>query len=56
VLPTVARWFVPDSTRDSRQSCSGSGRFEMCSTLRPGVDLLYGGLQGNSLVREMLEN
>jgi hypothetical protein len=43
-------------TRDSRQSCTGSGRFEMRNTLRPGVDLLCGGLQGNSLVREMLES
>jgi hypothetical protein len=33
-------------TRDNRQSCTGSGRFEMCNTLRPGVDLLCGGLQG----------
>jgi hypothetical protein len=43
-------------TRDSRQSCIGSGRFEMCNTLRPGVDLLCGGLQGSSLVPEMLES
>jgi hypothetical protein len=43
-------------TRDSGQSCSGSGRFEMRNTLRPGVDLLCGGLQGSSLVREMLES
>jgi hypothetical protein len=42
-------------TRDSRQSCTGSGRFEMLNTLRPGVDLICGGLQGSSLVREMLE-
>jgi hypothetical protein len=43
-------------TRDSRQSCSGLGRFEMRNTLRPGLDLLCGGLQGSSLVREMLES
>jgi hypothetical protein len=43
-------------TRDSRQSCIGSGRFEMRNTLRPGVDLLCGGLQGSSLVREMIES
>jgi hypothetical protein len=40
--------------RDNRQSCTGSDRFEMRNTLRPGVDLLCGGLQGSSLVREML--
>jgi hypothetical protein len=43
-------------TRDSRQSRTGSGRFEMRNTLRPGVDLLCGGLQGSSLVPEMLES
>jgi hypothetical protein len=43
-------------TRDSRQSCIGSGRLEMRNTLRPGVDLLCGGLQGSSLVLEMLES
>jgi hypothetical protein len=43
-------------TRDTRQSCTGLGRFEMCNTLRPGVDLLCGGLQGSSLVRGMLES
>jgi hypothetical protein len=43
-------------TRNSRQSCTGSGRFEMRNTLRPGVDLLGGGLQGSSLVQEMLES
>jgi hypothetical protein len=43
-------------TRDGGQSCVGSGRFEMCNTLRPTVDLLCGGLQENSLVQEMLEN
>jgi hypothetical protein len=43
-------------TRNSRQSCTGSGRFEMRNTLCPGVDLLQGGLQGSSLVWEMLES
>jgi hypothetical protein len=28
----------------------------MRNTLHPGVDLLHGGLQENSLVQEMLEN
>jgi hypothetical protein len=46
---------MPDA-RESGQSCSGSGLFEMHNTLRPGVDLLCGGLQGSSLVREMLES
>jgi hypothetical protein len=43
-------------TRDGGQSCTGSGRFEMHNTLRPGVDLMCGGLQENSLVQEILEN
>jgi hypothetical protein len=43
-------------TRDSRQSCTSLGRLEMRNTLRPGVDLLCGGLQGSSLVPEMLES
>jgi hypothetical protein len=43
-------------TRNSRQSCIGSGRFETRNALRPGVDLLCGGLQGSSLVWEMLES
>jgi hypothetical protein len=43
-------------TRDSRQSYAGSGRLEMRNTLHPGVDLLCGGLQGSSLVPEMLES
>jgi hypothetical protein len=42
--------------RDSGQFCTGSGRFEMRNTLRPGVDALCGGLQGGSLVSRMLEN
>jgi hypothetical protein len=36
--------------------CTGSGRFEMRNTLRPGVSTLCGGLQGGSLVSRMLEN
>jgi hypothetical protein len=44
------------STRDSGQFCTGSGRFEMRNTLRPGVNTLCGGLQGGSLVPRMLEN
>jgi hypothetical protein len=43
-------------TRDGGQSCTGFGRFEMRNTLRCGVDLMCGGLQGNSLVQEMLES
>jgi hypothetical protein len=43
-------------TRNSRQSCTGSGRFEMRNTLRPGVDLLCGGLQESSLVWDILES
>jgi hypothetical protein len=43
-------------TRNRRQSCIGSGHFRMRNTLRPGVDLLCGGLQGSSLVWEMLES
>jgi hypothetical protein len=39
-------------TRDSGQSCTGSGRFEMHNTLRPSVSALTGGLQGGSLVLE----
>jgi hypothetical protein len=43
-------------TRENTQFCTGSGLFEMRNTLRPGVDLLCGGLQGSSLVPEMLES
>jgi hypothetical protein len=43
-------------TRDSGQFYTGSGRFEMRNTLRPGVSTLRGGLQGGSLVSRMLEN
>jgi hypothetical protein len=39
-----------ECTRGSGQFCTGSDRFEMCNTLRPGVSTLYGGLQGSSLV------
>jgi hypothetical protein len=39
-------------TRNSGQLCTGSGRFEMRNTLRPGVSTLCGGLQGSSLVWE----
>jgi hypothetical protein len=42
--------------RDSRQSYTGSDRFKIHNTLRPDVDLLCGGLQGGSLVYEMLES
>jgi hypothetical protein len=43
-------------TRDNGQFCTGSDRFEMRNTLRPGVNTLCGGLQGGSLVPRMLEN
>jgi hypothetical protein len=43
-------------TRGSGQFCTGSGRFEMRNTLRPGVNTLCSGLQGRSLVPRMLEN
>jgi hypothetical protein len=43
-------------TRDSGQFCTGSGRFEMRNTLRPGMSILCGGLQGGSLVSRVLEN
>jgi hypothetical protein len=43
-------------TRDSGQFCTGSRRFEMRNTLRPGVNTLCGGLQGGYLVLRMLEN
>jgi hypothetical protein len=36
--------------RNSGQLCTGSGRFEMRNTLRPGVGTLCGGLQRGSLV------
>jgi hypothetical protein len=34
---------------------TGSGRFEMCNTLRPGENALCGGLQGSSLTLERRE-
>jgi hypothetical protein len=43
-------------TRNSRQRCTGSGRFEMCNTLRPGWNALCDGLQGSSLVLENVES
>jgi hypothetical protein len=42
-------------TINSRRSCTGSGRFEMYNTLRPGVDLWCGWLQEGSLVWRILE-
>jgi hypothetical protein len=43
-------------TRDSGQLCTGSDRFEMRNTLRPGWDALCGGLQRSSLVSENVES
>jgi hypothetical protein len=37
-------------TRDDGQLCTGSGRFEMRNTLRPGVSTFCNGLQEGSLV------
>jgi hypothetical protein len=37
-------------TRDNRQFSTGSDRLERRNTLLHGVDLLCGGLQGDSLV------
>jgi hypothetical protein len=34
---------------------TGSGRLEMRNTLRPGENVLHGGLQGNSLTLENRE-
>jgi hypothetical protein len=45
-----------ECTRDSGRFCTGSGRFQTCNTLRPGMDMLCGGLQEGSLVSRMLEN
>jgi hypothetical protein len=39
-------------TRNSKQWFTGSGRFEMRNTLRPGENALCDWLQGSSLVRE----
>jgi hypothetical protein len=52
VLPTIAQWFVLDARENSRQWFTGSGRFEMRNTLRPGENALCDWLQGSSLVRE----
>jgi hypothetical protein len=43
-------------TRNSGQFCTGSGRFEMCNTLRPGESALCDGLQGSSLALENVES
>ena len=43
-------------TRDGGQFYIGSGRLERRNILLPGVDLYVVGLQGDSLVRRMLEN
>jgi hypothetical protein len=37
-------------TRDSGQLCTGSGRFEMRNTLRPGWNAFMWWLQGSSLM------
>jgi hypothetical protein len=34
-------------TRICGQMCTGSGRFEVRNSLRPGANALCGGLQGN---------
>jgi hypothetical protein len=41
---------------NSGQLCTGSGRFEMRNTLRPGWDALCGGLQESSLVSKNVES
>jgi hypothetical protein len=43
-------------TRDGGQFYTGLSRLERHNTLLPGVDLYVVGLQGDSLVRRMLEN
>jgi hypothetical protein len=43
-------------TRGCGQLRTGSGRFEMRNTLRPGWNALCGGLQGSSLVPENVES
>jgi hypothetical protein len=42
-------------TRDSGQFCTGSGRFEMRNTLRPGVHLYGAGYRGFSSTRDARE-
>jgi hypothetical protein len=41
-------------TRDGRQWFTGSGRFGVRNTLRPGESTVYGELQGDSLMRRKL--
>jgi hypothetical protein len=41
-------------TRDGRQWFTGSGRFGVRNTLRPGESVVYGELQGDSLMRRKL--
>jgi hypothetical protein len=57
VSPTVAKWFVSDARGHEEQWTvfTGSGRFEMRNTLRPGENALCGGLQGSSLKLEHRE-
>jgi hypothetical protein len=43
-------------TRDDGQFYTGSGRLGRRNTLLPGVDFYVVRLQGDSLVRRMLEN
>jgi hypothetical protein len=43
-------------TRDTGQFYTGLDRLERRNILLPGVDLLWGELQGSSLVRGMLES
>jgi hypothetical protein len=43
-------------TMDNGQGCTGSGRFEMRNTLRPGVNTLCGRLQrGFSSIEDVRE-
>jgi hypothetical protein len=41
-------------TRDDRRFSTGSGRFEMCNTLLPGVDLYVVSYTGSLLCGEKL--
>jgi hypothetical protein len=43
-------------TRDDGQFCTGSSRFEVRNTLRPGVSTLCGGLQRGLSSVEDVEN
>jgi hypothetical protein len=47
VSPTVAKWFVMHEGQWT--VFTGSGRLEMCNTLRPGEYALCIGLEGSSL-------